>query len=176
MDRLSLPSDPTLCVAFTGHRPEKIARYGADPCGTERHIRALLRGAVRELYDEGFRWFLSGMADGIDLWAADEVLLLRDEGHCPEIKLCAVIPFTGHRKTIAVQNLYDRVLEEADCATTLLDHYSRGCYALRNDFLVAHSCALIAYFEGGSGGTEYTILRARHSGHRIIDLLRPTLF
>ncbi len=176
MPTLSLPSDPTHSVAFTGHRPEKIAQYAADPQGIEAHIRHLLRSAITELYGEGFRWFLSGMADGIDLWAADEVLRLRNEGICPEARLCAVVPFAGHRKTIIHQELYDQITELADCVTTLRNHYTRGCYALRNDFLVAHSAALIAYYEGESGGTEYTISKARRAGHRIVDLLRPTLF
>ena len=68
-------------VSFTGHRT-----YGGE-------ADALLRDTVRQLYARGMRTFLSGMALGFDLAAAEAVLACRSE--CAELRLVAVIPFAG---------------------------------------------------------------------------------
>ena len=67
--------EQTCC--FTGHRPGKLP-WGFD----EADPRCLaLKGAIaRELeglYRRGFRHFLSGMAQGCDLYFAEGVLALR---------------------------------------------------------------------------------------------------
>ena len=58
---------------FTGHRPEKLDKPEAD----------VIEGLKKEIHTataDGFRTFISGMARGVDLWAAEIVLALRDEG------------------------------------------------------------------------------------------------
>ena len=59
---------------FTGHRPEKLQ------C-EESEARALLVVHIRSAYSHGFTTFISGMAQGIDLWAADRVCS-REEHTC----------------------------------------------------------------------------------------------
>ena len=55
-------ADPLISVAFSGHRT-----YRGDAAGT-------LHRTLEELYARGFRTFLSGMAVGFDLAAAEAVL------------------------------------------------------------------------------------------------------
>ena len=59
-------ADRRTSVAFTGHRTYRGAAADA------------LRRTVGELYARGFRTFLSGMAVGFDLAAAEAVLELRE--------------------------------------------------------------------------------------------------
>ena len=59
-------ADSRTSVAFTGHRTYRGAAADA------------LRRTVGELYARGFRNFLSGMAVGFDLAAAEAVLELRE--------------------------------------------------------------------------------------------------
>lgn len=61
-----------LCC-FTGHRPEKL---GAP----EEKIKAALKKEIRTAVSEGYSVFISGMARGVDVWAAELVLELREEG------------------------------------------------------------------------------------------------
>ena len=68
-------------VAFTGHRTY---------CGQADDT---LRRAVGAAYARGCRTFLSGMAVGFDLAAAEAVLECR--AVCPGLRLVAVIPFKG---------------------------------------------------------------------------------
>ena len=66
-------ADSRTSVAFTGHRTYRGAAADA------------LRRTVGELYARGFRNFLSGMAMGFDLAAAEAVLELRERA--PGVRL-----------------------------------------------------------------------------------------
>jgi hypothetical protein len=77
MDSLSI-LNCQLSIAFTGYRPEKIALSSGNP-HIEQEIRTALRTALVDMYAEGFRIFLSGMAQGFDLWAAEETLALAQD-------------------------------------------------------------------------------------------------
>ena len=117
-------ADSRTSVAFTGHRTYRGAAADA------------LRRTVGELYALGFRTFLSGMAVGFDLAAAEAVLELRERA--PGVRLVAAVPFRGQemRFSPADRERFRRVLAEADSVEVLAPAYHRGCYAVRNDFLV----------------------------------------
>ena len=60
-------------ACFTGHRPEKLMR-------SENAIRKDLEKQIRQAVTDGLNVFISGMARGVDIWAAQIVLKLRNEG------------------------------------------------------------------------------------------------
>ena len=76
------------------------------------------------------------MAVGFDLAAAEAVLELRER--VPGVRLVAAVPFRGQemRFSPADRERFRRVLAEADSVEVLAPAYHRGCYAVRNDFLV----------------------------------------
>lgn len=145
-------------AAFTGHRTYK-------GCADEA-----LRRTVGELYAGGIRTFLSGMAVGFDLSAAEAVLELRDRR--PDVRLVAVVPFRGQECRFSAEDRvrYHRVLALADETVELASVFHRGCYAVRNDFLVDHASILVAWYDGSPGGTNYTVRRAERKGRRVIHL------
>ena len=75
---LSEPEKRKHRCCFTGHRPEKLK------CG-ETEARALLVEHIRSAYSHGFSTFITGIARGIDLWAA-EIVLAEKAAH-PDIHL-----------------------------------------------------------------------------------------
>lgn len=77
------------CVCFTGHRPEKLLR-------TQEEIQQELEICIRQAIQDGFPIFITGMAQGVDLWAAEIVLALRREGQ--PVKLVCAVPFEGCEK------------------------------------------------------------------------------
>lgn len=145
-------------AAFTGHRT-----YGGEG-------GVALRMVVGEFYDRGFRTFLSGMAVGFDLAAAEAVLACRAE--MPDLRLVAVVPFEGQEGRFSEDDRvrFRRVLEAADQVVVLSPVYDRGCYAVRNNYLIDHASALIAWYDGSSGGTHYTVRRALRRGLRVANL------
>ena len=139
---------------FTGHRPEKLDRPEAE-------IISLLEIEIRRAIDDGFVTFISGMARGVDIWAAEIVLRLRDEG-LPIHLICAS-PFEGFegRWEESWKQRYADVMRKADLVKYICKNYSRACFQIRNEWMVDRSARVIAVFNGQSGGTMNTISFAR---------------
>lgn len=160
-----------ICAAFTGYRPEKI-RLSPSLGNPEEYIRGILNPVIIELYGQGVRVFLSGMAEGFDLWAAAAVLSLRDSGICPDAVVAAVIPYRGQPANYSVRSkeLYGYVCDNASYGITLSECYYLECFYRRNDYLVENSNIIIAYYDGQSGGTRYTVRKAGKSGVPVINI------
>ncbi|MDY3978980.1 MAG: SLOG family protein [Tidjanibacter sp.] len=166
-------------AAFTGHRPPKISGYNNSPESVETAVRRVLRNEIVREAAEGVDTFLCGMAPGVDLWAADELLLLRSSGDLPQSTiLVAVIPFAGFQNDFSPldRQLFERVAARADRTEILSTEYARNCYNRRNDYLVDNADRIIAYYEGIAGGTRYTIRRARRRGRQVVNLFGGELF
>ena len=150
--------DRNITASFTGHRT-----YDGSAA-------ASLRTVVSQLYERGFRQFLSGMAVGFDLAAAEAVLALRETR--PEVRLVAVVPFEGQESRFAApdKERYARVSAAADERIVVCEHYRRDCYALRNDFLTDHAAILVAWYDGSAGGTRYTLRRALRLKVGVVNL------
>ena len=71
---------------FSGHRPEKL---GASKETVINGLKKEIRSAIAD----GFQTFISGMARGVDIWAAEIVLALRDEGAA--VRLICASPYRG---------------------------------------------------------------------------------
>lgn len=71
-------------VCFTGHRPEKLSQ-------PENVVKAALEKEIKQAIADGMNVFITGMARGVDIWAAEIVLRLRDEGQ-PIKLICASAP------------------------------------------------------------------------------------
>lgn len=153
-------SDPRTTVAFTGHRTYDGA------------AEAVLCGVIRRLYQRGYRTFLCGMAVGFDLAAAEAVLACRKS--CPELELIAVVPYAGQDAYFSNSDRrrYGKVLQAAERTITLAEGYYDGCFMTRNDYLVDHASALVAWYDGSPGGTHYTVRRAGRRGMGVVNLYR----
>lgn len=166
----TLGTSKNTCAAFTGYRPQKMKLpSNIDP---EKYVRKLVRPAIVELYGKGIRIFMSGMAEGFDLWAAAEVLSLRDAGVCPDAEVVAVIPFVGQPAKFSVQTkeLYDYISINALHRVVISQNYYPECFYQRNDYLVDNASTVIAFYDGQSGGTRYTVRRASKLGIPVINI------
>lgn len=142
---------------FTGHRPEKLHE-------TEEIIKAALERSIKAAITDGFSVFISGVARGVDIWAAEIVLRLRAEGL--PIRLNCASPYRGFEKrwSTAWQERYLRVMNSADLVRFICPAYSRDCFQKRNEWMVNHAARVIAVYHGGRGGTKNTIDYAQKNG------------
>ena len=147
-------------VCFTGHRPEKLKQ-------PESVIVKALETAIKEAIADGKNVFISGMARGVDIWAAEIVLRLRNEGQ--NLKLICASPYEGFERGWSHdwQQRYNAVLRSADLVRFIGPGYSRACFQIRNEWMVDHSALVIAVFNGQPGGTKNTIDYARQKGIRV---------
>ena len=145
------------CCCFTGHRPEKLNR-------SERDICADLEYEIQNAIDNGYTTFISGMSRGVDIWAAEIVLQLRNDGQ--PIHLVCAIPYAGFEAGWSAnwQQRYRTVLHTADAVNYVCVSRCRGCYHIRNRWLVDHSSRVIAVYNGHLGGTKNTINYAGRTG------------
>jgi uncharacterized phage-like protein YoqJ len=142
---------------FTGHRPEKLSR-------TERAIKSDLKKEIKLAIKDGYTVYLTGMARGTDLWAAEIVLALRKRNK--DLKLICAVPYEGFelRWSEHWQNLYRQILAEADLVKVIGNGYHPGIFQIRNEWMVDRSTRVIAVYNGQAGGTKNTICYAdRHS-------------
>lgn len=139
---------------FTGHRPEKLNT-------PEATIIEALRGEVEAAIEDGFVTFITGMARGVDIWAAEIVLELRESGR--PIRLICASPFKGFeaRWSSDWQRRYQAILEASDLARFICPRYSANCFQRRNEWMVDHSSRVIAVYNGHPSGTRNTVEYAR---------------
>lgn len=164
-----------LSVAFSGHRTFKTTPPDSDLFADPEDrapaaVRQRLRQTVTMLYDEGYRHFLCGMAEGFDLLAGEAVIELRRD--LPDVRLTAVIPFPAQAAGFdhETRERYDEVLAGCDSVVTICPAYNTECFHRRNDYLTDHSDVLVCYFNGSKGGTAYTVKRALKAKMRVINL------
>lgn len=156
--------DSKVCC-FTGHRPEKLNM-------PEEEVKKLLEKAIKASADDGFSTFITGMARGIDMWAAQIVLNLKSQN--ADISLICASPYEGFEKKweISEQNLYHHILESADVVKFICKHYSRSCFQIRNCYMIDNSNRTIAFYNGEKGGTKNTIDYAKRRGVEVINVLK----
>lgn len=81
----------TTCC-FTGPRPKRLPMEGNEYSAEIAALKTEIRSAVFDAYYDGFRFFMSGMAEGFDLFAAEIVLEMKNEFE--GIALISVLPYS----------------------------------------------------------------------------------
>ena len=86
-----------------------------------------------------------------------------------------VVQGIGDNKAMALQAAMELAkrfhLEKMDDVIVLSEHYYNGCFLKRNDFMLNHVAALLAYFDGKpTGGTFYTVRNAKRLSLQICNL------
>ena len=153
-------------VSFTGYRPEKLGFGENSPQCAE--LKKRLTEQIEKLIKDGADEFFSGMARGVDMWAAEAVLALKSA--YPNIKLAAVIPCPeqAENRNAADRERYRDILARCDKKLTTSPRYTSGCMQARNRALVDMCDILIAVFDGKPGGTANTVNYAKSKGRSTI--------
>lgn len=154
------------CCCFTGHRPEKLYT-------DEGALIQQLDDAITMAIEDGYTTFISGMAKGVDIWAAE--LVLQHQRMTSNISLICAVPFEGfglHWKNGWAER-FTRIIHAADSVEYVCPEFSRSAYQRRNEWMVDRSSLLIAAYTGQKGGTQNTIRYAKKKGCKIRYLQIP---
>lgn len=134
-----------MIIALTGHRSED--------CESEDIVRASVRRALQAA--PGVEAVISGMANGLDLWGADEAIGLG-------LPVWAARPWGTHGPRTSDTELYAKVLREAErvIVVTDTDEYpGPWVYHKRNEWMVDHATHVLAYWSGKKRGGTYACLQ-----------------
>ena len=150
------PMKESTC-AFTGHRPKSFP-WGYDESAPGCVLlKDILAAQISALAERGVTDWLSGMAQGVDVWCAQIVLDMRKKN--PALKLHAILPCEGQESkwTASAQERYHSILAQANEIVYVGQEYSRNCMLERNRYLVEHSAILLAVcnrtYRSGTGMT-----------------------
>lgn len=166
-------SNMDITCYFTGHRPQKLpwGFHESDP-----RCIALKNNLKKAIWQVVTRYqvthFLTGMALGVDQWAAELVIRLKETYPDLGITLEAVLPCDNQAdkwRRDASQR-YQEILNQCDIVSPLQKGYSPGCMERRNQYMVDHSKYIIAVWDRKPGGTAGTVRYAQSLGKAVIIL------
>ena len=157
--------------AFSGHRPFYFPwkENESDPACIR--LKEALASEIDQAVADGFSWFITGGAEGVDTWAA-EIVLDRKKKH-PEIILELAKPFANYNRRL--QNDYGSRLRTIEAAADHVTVVSDGAdetadYILRDCYMVDASERMIIVYDDdskGPSGTKDALFYARSSGVEI---------
>ena len=144
--------------AFTGHRPQKLpfgSNESDERCITLKHCLHDL--ILRLIIERNVRHFISGMAIGTDMYAAEIILDLKKD--YPDLILEAAIPCLSQDEkwTADQRKRYADLLSKCDKQTLIQKDYTDDCMMKRNYYMVDEADYLIAVWDGRPSGTGKTV-------------------
>ena len=106
--------------AFTGHRPHKLPWKYDETDSRCIMLKKILDHQIEILVNEGVTSFFSGMAEGVDQWAASSVLAQRVKN--PTLSLHCILPWKGQEEkwSQAARKHYQEILRQLLCFCMLL--------------------------------------------------------
>lgn len=149
---------------FTGHT---ISKLKTDEATIKKQLKEKIEISIKE----GFDTFITGMATGVDIYAGEIVVEIKQSN--PEIKLIAAIPWEGQADKWDEEwkEKYNVLLshcDEKEIINKNCEGYHRWFYHVRDRWMVDHSDRVIAFYNGTPGGTKYTIDYAVKKGKELI--------
>ena len=161
-----------LSVCFTGHRYHKLGASAKDP---QRLIKAIYDECERMITEDGAVHFISGMAQGTDIFASLAVLELKEK--YPFITLECALPCESQAEKWSdrMRDIYFSVIEHCDKETMVGRHYTHGCMQKRNMYMVDSADRVIAVWDGSGSGTGNTVKYALSSGKPVYRIDPDTL-
>ncbi len=130
-------------------------------------------GEIRKSLLKGCTTFQTGMAMGVDIWAAEIVLKLKTE--FTEVRLVCYLPCKTQTDgwPNAWREKYFAALEKADDIVGMQAHYTTGCMQRRNRDMIDASSRLIAVHDRiSAGATAQAIRYAKAQGLDVV-IIKP---
>lgn len=163
--------------AITGHRPSRFKwKHKENHTGCKRLKKRLYEQFV-QLYEQGVRTFWVGGAMGVDMWAGEILLRLKEQPEYQDLELHIALPGPEHDK------LWDErskarmaflIRHSAECVT-VGEHLTPADYRKRNQYMVDRADVLLAVYDNDRSirsGTGMTVNYARKRRAPIV-LIHP---
>ncbi len=158
---------------FTGHRPQSLP-FGFNE-SDERCVvlkRLLRKEVIRAIGQDGITHFISGMALGVDIFAAEIVLELKAQ--YKELSLECAIPCDSQaaKWNAKQRERYDNIISQCDIKTVLQHQYTPDCMQKRNQYMTDQADCIIAVWDGRPSGTGKTVRYALKQ-NKYIRVINP---
>lgn len=161
---------------FTGHRPQGMPFRFNEKDERCLNLKEKLKEISEKLIKEDkVTHFISGMALGTDIFAAEIIIDLKQK--YPNIILEAAIPCESQETKWSEKQKrrYYKILNLCDKKTVLQKNYTHDCMQKRNRYMIDNSDIVIAVWNGTPSGTGNTVEYAQKKEKQII-FIDPIMF
>jgi uncharacterized phage-like protein YoqJ len=140
--------DKVSCV-IAGHNPQRFKFKYNEQAPMCKKIKSAIAEQIKTLYSEGVQVFYVGCGVGVDTWAAEIVLELRQQVEFLEIELFCAVPFADHsaKFTDGQKERYKRILNQCTHQEVVSRKYSPTAYKRLNYFMVDNSQYFVAVYD-----------------------------
>lgn len=147
-------------MAVTGYKPMELGIFSDKHPGVSI-IKRALASRMLSFVEEGTEWFVTSGASGVELWASEVVISLREQ--YPQVKLSILTPFLEQesRWPDHAKEQYYQVLNQADHVASITNrpYESPTQLKLKNEFIVQKSDGLLVVYDEESRGSPDFYLR-----------------
>lgn len=158
-------------ACFTGHRPQSIPYLWNESSSQSVKLKEEMKSAIIELIENyNVAHFISGMALGVDMIAAEIVLELKKKYQDITLECALPCETQANKWTEKYRDRYFSIIEMSDKETLLQTHYTADCMHKRNRYMVDKSDYVIAVWNGSPSGTGKTVLYAKENNKQIIQI------
>ena len=159
--------------AVIGHRPTRFKwKYNENNNGCKR-LKKRMRDQFILLYERGVRQFMVGGGLGVDQWAGEIILRLKEQPEYSDIELAVILPFPGHdeqwdsrsqkRLAFLVQHSIETVIIGKSAC--------KESYLQRNRFMVDHADCLLAVCDNNRNVRSRTLQTVNYAKEKISYLI-----
>lgn len=142
--------EKTCCV--TGHRD--------IPDDQVERVKEGLRREIERAIKDGYTRFISGFAEGADIYFAEIVAEKRKE--TPALRLEAAIPYRNRLLKLQKDGHTRALLEACTEIGVVSEKYTSSVHMKRNRFMVELSDRVIAVYDGREKGGTVSTMRFAH--------------
>lgn len=137
------------------------------------YLKQKIRTEIINLIEkENVTYYISGMAAGVAMYAAETVLDLKEK--YPYISLECVLPCVTYsdKWQRELRKRYFCVISKCDKETLIQRYYSKNCMHKRDQYIVDQSNIVLAVWDGRPGGTSHIFQCALKQG-RPVEVIHP---
>lgn len=135
-------------------------------------LKRRIAKAILESVEEGYTFFMCGLAKSFDLISACEVIELKETRKelMANTGLIAIIPYYGHCYTSPWQILHQLVLSRVVGSITLSVEYHPQVFSEQLRFMATYSSRVICYYPRLENKSEGAINYFRKQGLNVINV------
>lgn len=133
-----------------------------------------MREVFQKLYDEeSVRRFYVGGALGVDMWAAEEILRLKEQPGYGDIELIVALPFVGHdaKWDQRSKSRMEFILQHCSRKEVIGNENCRESYIKRNCYMVDQANYLVAVYDDERNLRSGTMQCVRYARKKQITVI-----
>ncbi|MFC0559996.1 DUF1273 domain-containing protein [Halalkalibacter alkalisediminis] len=166
-------------IVVSGYKGHELGIFDQKHKGIY-FIKKAIEQRLRSLVEEGLEWVIISGQLGVELWAAEVVLYLKEE--YPQLQLAVLTPFLNQEEKWqeATKLYYQEIVQQADFQDSITRRPYDNAVQLRqkNEFLIAKADGLLLLYDEEKPGTptyylEIAKKREAHE-HFPIVIITPT--